>query len=63
MGLIWNLIQHGQIQDNRGKSESLERRVAELEEELRRTNDTLMSLLRALETRFGDDLDGDGRVG
>jgi hypothetical protein len=48
MGLIWDLIQQGQI----------EQRVAHLEQELRRTNDA-----RALERRFGEDLDGDSRVG
>jgi hypothetical protein len=63
MGLIWDLIQHGQIRDASRKSDSLERRVEYLEGELERTNQTLMELLRALERRFGDDLDGDGRVG
>lgn len=63
MGLIWDLIQHGQIQDARDHAESLEQRVAALEHELRRTNETLIRLLQALERRFGDDLDGDGRIG
>jgi hypothetical protein len=63
MGLIWDLIQHGQISEAHGRTDSLEQRVEALEIELRKTNQTLMRLLRALETRFGDDLDGDGRVG
>jgi chaperonin cofactor prefoldin len=63
MGLIWDLIQHGQIRDANRKSDTLELRVEQLEQELARTNETLMQLLRALERRFGDDLDGDGRVG
>lgn len=63
MGLIWNLIQHGQITKSRQHAESLETRVDRLEAELHRTNETLISLLRTLEQRFGDDLDGDGRVG
>lgn len=63
MGLIWDLIQHSQINEARGKADSLEQRVMQLEYQLQRTNDTLVRLLRALETRFGDDLDGDGRVG
>lgn len=63
MGLIWDLIQHGQIQEARTRSATLEQRVEELEDELRRTNQTLINLLRALETRFGEDLDRDGRVG
>jgi hypothetical protein len=63
MGLFWDLIQHGQISQAHDRSSSLEQRVDMLELELQRTNDTLIKLLRALETRFGDDLDGDGRVG
>jgi len=63
MGLIWNLIQHGQIQQSRQQTETLEARIERLEGELRRTNDTLIALLRTLEQRFGDDLDGDGRIG
>lgn len=63
MGLIWDLIQHGQISQAQGKADSLERRVELLESQLQRTNETLVQLLKALEARFGDDLDGDGRVG
>lgn len=63
MGLIWDLIQHGQIADQKRHAETLEQRVAQLETEVRRTNETLIKLLRALEHRFGEDLDGDNRVG
>lgn len=63
MGLIWDLIQHGQIQDAQDRSASLEQRVYRLEDELERTNRALVKLLIALEERFGEDLDGDGRVG
>jgi chaperonin cofactor prefoldin len=63
MGLIWDLIQHNQISDAHGKADSLEHRMTVLENQLQRTNETLVRLLRALESRFGDDLDGDGRVG
>ena len=63
MGLIWDLIQHGQISDAQSRAENLEDRVLRLEHELRATNETLMRLLKALESRFGEDLDGDGRVG
>jgi hypothetical protein len=37
--------------------------VARLEDEMVRTNRALMQLVQALEKRFGEDLDGDGRVG
>lgn len=63
MGLLWDLIQQGQIQASREHAGTLERRVARLEHELKRTNDTLIRLLQILEQKFGDDLDGDGGVG
>lgn len=63
MGVIWDLIQHSQISKAEQRASSLEERVARLEQELERTNDGLVRLLQALERRFGQDLDGDGRVG
>ena len=63
MGLIWDIIQHGQIADTQKRADTIEQRVAQLEQDLRKTNETLMRLLRALEHRFGEDLDGDNRVG
>lgn len=63
MGVIWDLIQHGQISATQQRATSLEQRVEMLEQEVLRTNDTLMTLLRLLERRFGEDLDRDGRVG
>ena len=63
MGLIWDLIQQGQISDASNQAASLEQRVSQLEIEIRQTNNTLMRLLKALETRFGEDLDNDGRIG
>lgn len=63
MGLIWDLIQHSQIKDTEDRAASLEARVARLEDDLRRTNQALVQLMKALERRFGEDLDGDGRVG
>ena len=63
MGLFWDLIQHSQISQAHDKADTLEHRVSMLENQLQRTNETLVQLLRVLETRFGDDIDGDGRVG
>jgi hypothetical protein len=63
MGFIWDIIQHGQIADQKAHAQSLDQRVSELEREVRRTNEALMQLLRGLEKRFGEDLDGDNRVG
>ena len=45
------------------RASSLEQRVADLEDDLRVTNETLMRLLQKLEERFGEDLDSDGRIG
>lgn len=63
MGLFWDLIQHGQISAARDQTATLERRVEWLENELERTNETLVMLLKALEQRMGEDLDSDGRIG
>jgi len=63
MGFIWDLIQHGQIHSANERASSLEQRVADLEADLQLTNETLMRLLRKLEQRFGEDLDGDQRIG
>ena len=63
MGFLWDLIQHSQIQQQGERTGSLESRVARLEDELRQTREMLTEALRRLETRFGDDLDRDGRVG
>jgi hypothetical protein len=63
MGLIWDLIQQGQIGAAQSRASSLEQRVANLESEVRRTNQALMGLLKALEKRFGEDLNGDGTIG
>jgi hypothetical protein len=63
MGLIWDLIQQGQIGATSNRTATLEQRVMQLEDELRQTNQALMALLKALERRFGEDLNGDGRIG
>ncbi|MEX2284553.1 MAG: hypothetical protein WEE89_18840 [Gemmatimonadota bacterium] len=63
MGLIWDLIQHSQISETRQQASSLENRVSRLETDLQHTNEALIRLLKALEKRFGEDLDSDGRVG
>ena len=63
MGLLWDLMQESQISDSKRQAKDLEERVAVLEEQVRRTNDVMVNLLRALERRFGEDLDGDKRIG
>lgn len=63
MGFVWDLIQHNQISKTREHAASLESRVANLEDELYRTQDLLRTLIIRLEQRFGEDIDSDGRVG
>jgi hypothetical protein len=63
MGLFWDLIQQSQIGAQHASSESLEGRVAALESQLRDTQRLVHSLLEVLEERFGQDIDGDGRIG
>lgn len=63
MGFIWDIIQQSQIGEAADRTASLEERVADLEEQLRATNRAVVTLVKALEARFGEDLNGDGRVG
>lgn len=63
MGFVWDLIQQSQLADRRAETETLEARVAWLEEEVRTLRDVMDRLLERLEERFGEDVDGDGRVG
>ena len=63
MGLFWDLIQQSQISETRGRADSLETRVTNLEIELQRTRKTLHQLVLLLEKHFGEDLNQDGRIG
>ena len=63
MGLFWDLMQQSQISDQQSKADNLEERVSRLEGELRRTQQLVSALIVRLEQRFGEDIDGDGRVG
>ena len=63
MGFLWDLIQHSQIEDQSRRAGTLEARVSQLEGELHQVRQTLHEALRRLEQRFGEDLDGDKRIG
>ncbi len=63
MGLFWDLMQQSQISQQQSDGESLEQRVAELEQQLHETRQIQQRLLQTLEQHFGKDLDGDGRTG
>ena len=63
MGLFWDLIQQSQISKQRGRADSLEERVNQLENEMYETRQLLHKLVSILEKEYGKDIDGDGRVG
>ena len=63
MGLFWDLYQQSQISAHAERTGSVEQRVMQLEDELRRTQLLLREVIGRLEQRLGEDLDRDGRVG
>ncbi len=63
MGLFWDLIQQSELDEQKGKADSLEERVALLETELSSTKALLLKTLRVLEERSGQDIDDDGEIG
>lgn len=63
MGLFWDLMQQSQISEQRGRAESLEERVDQLESRLYETRQLLHKLVSILEKEYGKDIDGDGHVG
>ncbi|WP_296315117.1 hypothetical protein [Winogradskyella sp. UBA3174] len=63
MGLFWDLIQQSELDEQKGKADSLEERVAALETELSSTKTLLLKTLRVLEERSGQDIDNDGEIG
>lgn len=63
MGLFWDLIQQSEIEEQKGKADSLEERVKELEKELASTKALLLKTLHILEERSGKDINNDGIIG
>ena len=63
MGLFWVLVQQSEIEEQKGKAESLEERVNILEKELQKTKDLLLKTLKVLEERSGTDINEDGEIG
>lgn len=62
MGLFWDLMQQSQISEQQSHGESLEQRVAGLEQQLYEMRQIQQRLLQTLEQHFGKDIDGDGRI-
>jgi len=63
MGLFWDLIQQSQISSQSGRADSLEHRVAELENQVNAMNGLLRDMLWRLEQRLGEDINRDGKIG
>jgi uncharacterized coiled-coil protein SlyX len=53
MGVIWDLIQQGQISDRTARIEELERRVVTLEFELKATRQALDMVIEKMQERWG----------
>ena len=63
MGLFWDLLQQSQISEQRSRADSLDQRVADLENDLYATRKLLHKLVMMMEDHFGKDIDEDGKVG
>lgn len=63
MGVLWEILQSGFIYHQKTKSDSVDDRVRYLEDELRRTQDTMRALVRKIEEIHGLDMDDDGKIG
>ena len=63
MGIFWDLIQQDELEKQKKQANSIEDRVAHLEEELNNTKALLKKTLVALETHLVKDIDGDGKLG
>ena len=63
MVFLWDLVQQSQIKEQSERAGTIEARVAQLENEINQMRQTLHEALRRMEQRFGEDLDGDKRIG
>ena len=63
MGLLWEIVQTGLMYGEKRKTDSIEDRVAILEDRLTATQNTIRNLVKKLEEMQGIDIDGDGKVG
>jgi len=63
MGILWDMYQQNKINENIGRTDSLDDRVRELELRVSMQERVIRSLIDQLERRFGEDLSGDGEIG
>ena len=63
MGILWDMYQQNKINENIGRTDSLDDRVRELELRVSMQERVIRSLIDQLERKFGEDLSGDGQIG
>jgi len=63
MGIFWDLLQQDEIEKQKKQANSIEERVAHLEEDLSNMQVLLKKTLIALENHLAKDIDGDGKLG
>ena len=63
MGIFWDLLQQDELEKQQKQANTIDDRVAVLEEDLAKTKVLLRKTLVALESYVGKDIDGDGKMG
>lgn len=63
MGLFWDLIQQNQISKQAQQAQTLEARMAMLEQQVSDMRRTLYTVIERLEQNLHVDLDQDGKIG
>ncbi len=63
MGLLWEIVQTGLMYGQKRQADTIEDRVAILEDRLNATQNTLRNLVKKLEEMQGVDIDSDGKIG
>jgi hypothetical protein len=63
MGVLWEIIQSGLMYGHYRKSNTMEDRLAFVEQQLTRTQETMKNLVKKLEEIHGLDIDEDGSIG
>ncbi|MFH1754935.1 MAG: hypothetical protein ABIA59_04455 [Candidatus Latescibacterota bacterium] len=63
MGVLWEILQTGLMYGQKRKSDTIDDRVAYVEVQLQKTQDTLCNLVKKIEEVQSLDIDGDGKIG
>jgi len=63
MGIFWDLLQQDELEKQQKQADTIDDRVAILEDDLANTKALLRKTLEALESYIGKDIDGDGKLG